>query len=79
MTNLMAGRRRLIDAVAAVIEPDRDRLRRSPMSTARPLIALVVTTVRSELTEPDVFTPEELIGVLLDGLLTRPTGEAREC
>ncbi|GAA2622134.1 hypothetical protein GCM10010399_61680 [Dactylosporangium fulvum] len=79
MTNLMAGRRRLTEAVAAVIEPDRDKLRRSPMSTARLLIALVVTTVRSELTEPDVFTPDELVGVLLDGLLTRPTGEAREC
>ena len=52
---LMEGRRRLTEAVAALIEPDRALLRRSPGTTAGMLVLLVIASVRSELADPDVL------------------------
>ncbi|WP_432972078.1 TetR/AcrR family transcriptional regulator [Dactylosporangium sp. CA-233914] len=69
---LMEGRRRLTEAVAALIEPDKALLRRSPQTTARLLFALVVSAVRSDLPGED-FAPDEIVAVLLDGLLQQPT------
>ncbi|WP_432824998.1 TetR/AcrR family transcriptional regulator [Dactylosporangium sp. CA-092794] len=72
-TALLEGRRRLTEAVTALIEPDRDQLRRSPDTTARLLFALVVSAVRGELpTDDGLLTPDEIVAVLLDGLLKRP-------
>jgi AcrR family transcriptional regulator len=79
MEELIQGRHRLSEAVAAVIEPDAAQLRRSSLTTARLLIALVVSSVRSELTSPDLFTADDIVGVLLDGLLTRTSEPVRQC
>lgn len=70
---LMEGRRRLVGAVAELIEPDRALLRRSPASTANMLVLLVIASVRPELAEPDVLDADGVVAVLLDGLLVRPT------
>ena len=70
---LMEGRRRLTEAVAALIEPDRALLRRSPGTTAGMLVLLVIASVRSELADPDVLDADGVVAVLLDGLLVRPT------
>ncbi|MEV8513774.1 helix-turn-helix domain-containing protein [Dactylosporangium sp. NPDC051484] len=72
MAVLMEGRRRLTEAVAALVEPDRALLRRSPDTTARLLFALVVNTVRGELPNEELFTPDEIVTILLDGLLKHP-------
>lgn len=74
---LMNGRRLLSEGVAELIEPDRHLLRRSPDATARLLFALVVSTVRGDLPNEE-FTPDDIVAVLLDGLLqTEPRpGEA---
>jgi hypothetical protein len=70
---LMEGRRRLTAAVAALIEPDRALLRRSPGTTAGMLVLLVIASVRPELAEPDALDADGVVAVLLDGLLVRPT------
>ncbi|MFG2041151.1 TetR/AcrR family transcriptional regulator [Dactylosporangium sp. NPDC048998] len=72
MGALIESRRRLTDAVAALVEPDRALLRRSPDTTARLLFALVVSAVRGDLPTEELFTPDEIVAVLLDGLLKRP-------
>jgi AcrR family transcriptional regulator len=73
---LIEGRRRLNEAVAGLIEPDRHLLRRSPDTTARLLFALVVSAVRGDLPHEE-STPGEIVAVLLDGLLSQPDpGEA---
>ncbi|MEV6929067.1 helix-turn-helix domain-containing protein [Dactylosporangium sp. NPDC051485] len=77
MASLIEGRRRLTEAVAELVEPDRALLRRSPDTTARLLFALVVSAVRGDLPAEDVFTPDEIVGVLLDGLLHHPAGQSQ--
>ncbi|MER7274281.1 helix-turn-helix domain-containing protein [Dactylosporangium sp. NPDC000244] len=74
---LVDGRRRLTEAVADLIEPDKHLLRRSPDATSRLLFALVVSAARGDLPH-EQFTPDEIVAVLLDGLLHVPSdpGEA---
>ncbi|MGI5242493.1 TetR/AcrR family transcriptional regulator [Dactylosporangium sp. CA-139066] len=71
---LLRGRRQLVDAIAELIGPDRDQLRRSPETTAGVLFALVASTVRGDLPTDKPFTPDDIVGVLLDGLLA-PSAE----
>lgn len=70
---LMEGRSKLIEAVAALIEPDRALLRRSPRATANMLVVLIISSVHHEAAEPDMVTPDDVVSVLLDGLLVRAT------
>ncbi|WP_238013632.1 helix-turn-helix domain-containing protein [Dactylosporangium sp. AC04546] len=76
MEHLTESRKRLSDALAAVIEPDRARLRRSPRTVARLLLVVMMTTAHMEATEPENLTPDDIVGVLLDGLLIRTAGDA---
>ena len=73
---MLESRRRLIEAVTAIIEPDRADLRRSPVTTAGLLFALVASTVRGDLQDAQTFTPDEIVAVLLDGVLIRDPGES---
>jgi AcrR family transcriptional regulator len=68
---MLRSRRRAVEAVAELIEPDRAQLRRSPDTTAGVLFALVASTVRGDLPTEKPFTPDEIVAVLLDGLLAR--------
>jgi AcrR family transcriptional regulator len=70
---LMEGRRRLTEAVEALIEPDRALLRRSPATTAGMLVLLVIASARPELAEPGELDADGVVAILLDGLLIRPT------
>lgn len=72
---MMEGRKLMMDAITAVIEPDRDQLRRSPRSAAHMLFLLLATTVHRGFGhgEPtDDMDDDEIVSVLLDGLLVRP-------
>ncbi|MEU1725655.1 TetR/AcrR family transcriptional regulator [Actinomadura sp. ATCC 39365] len=69
---LMDHRARITAALAALVEPDRDRLRRSPMATAHLLIMLVTVSVHRGFGLSADFgdmDDEETVSVLLDGLL----------
>jgi AcrR family transcriptional regulator len=75
MAAMLEGRQRLAESVAGLIEPDRAQLRFSPETTAQLLFNLVVSAVRGDLpTEEAAFTPDEIVAVLLDGVLQRPAG-----
>jgi hypothetical protein len=73
---MVEGRRRMLAGLAALVEPDRDRLRRSPEATAQLLLTLIAVSVHrgfgqgGELADMD---DEEIVSVLLDGLLVRPS------
>jgi AcrR family transcriptional regulator len=72
---IVDGQRRLVAAIAEVFAPDRDRLRLPPDAAAQLFITLHFATVRHTMLSPikAPFEPEEIITLLLDGLLVRPT------
>jgi AcrR family transcriptional regulator len=70
--HLHEARHRLMSGIAQIIEPDRDRLRTTPETAARLLLSIVFATRHSDL-GGDALTAEEIVDVLLDGLLVRPT------
>jgi AcrR family transcriptional regulator len=70
------ARRRMLDGLTAVFEPDAALLRRDPRTAARLLFMLVMSTVHAgfggdanALSELD---DDEVVSLLLDGLLVRP-------
>ncbi|GAA3647082.1 hypothetical protein GCM10022224_007380 [Nonomuraea antimicrobica] len=68
------GRRLTTAAVAALMEPDRDRLRRSPEAAAQLLLMLIAASVFRDYGHNGEFgdmDDEETVSVLLDGLLVR--------
>ncbi|MEV0161522.1 TetR/AcrR family transcriptional regulator [Nonomuraea fuscirosea] len=74
---MLESRRRIMEAIATLVEPDRERLRRSPGATAQLLLMLVAVTVHHGLgglggDDLGGMDDEEIVSVLLDGLLTRP-------
>jgi AcrR family transcriptional regulator len=73
---MMDGRRRMSAALALLVEPDRDRLRRSPEATAQLLLMLIAVSVHRGFGQGGEFgdmDDEEIVSVLLDGLLVRPS------
>ncbi|MEU0567424.1 helix-turn-helix domain-containing protein [Nonomuraea sp. NPDC005983] len=73
---MMDGRRRILAGLAALVEPDRDRLRRSPEAAAQLLLMLIAVSVHHGFGEGGEFgdmDDEEIVSVLLDGLLVRPS------
>ncbi len=73
---MLDNRRRIGTAIAALIEPDRDLLRRSPEGAAHLLLMLVAVTVHRGFGLGGDFgdmDDEEIVSVLLDGLLLRPS------
>jgi AcrR family transcriptional regulator len=66
------GRKQLLDAFVKVIEPDAKKLRQSPATAARLLLSLMFAATRDQFGTGDRLTAEEIVTVLLDGLLVRP-------
>ncbi|MEU8354505.1 TetR/AcrR family transcriptional regulator [Nonomuraea sp. NPDC048882] len=74
---MLESRRQIMEAIVALVEPDRERLRRSPGATAQLLLMLVAVTVHHGLgglggDDLAGMDDEEIVSVLLDGLLARP-------
>ena len=65
------ARNRLLAALTAVIEPDRARLRREPAAVARLLLLLSGANTYGPFGDPAQFTGDEMVALLLDGLLVR--------
>jgi AcrR family transcriptional regulator len=68
---ITANREKLHAALVAVIEPDADRLRRSPATVARMLLLFCGANMYGPFGDPDGFRGAELVSLLLDGLLIR--------
>ncbi|MGR6917470.1 TetR/AcrR family transcriptional regulator [[Actinomadura] parvosata] len=74
--HMLDSRRRIQVALAEVMGPDRDRLRRSPDDAAQLLLMLIAVSVHRGFGAGADFADmedEEIVSVLLDGLLVRPS------
>jgi AcrR family transcriptional regulator len=60
-------------AITAAIEPNRAELRPSPAAVARMLLMMVFASNAGGFDDAEVITAQELVSLLLDGLLVRPT------
>jgi AcrR family transcriptional regulator len=75
---LVESRCAMVAAIATVFEPHRAILRRDPDGAAQLLLMLVMSTVHHVLGVPGGLgdmDSDEIVSLLLDGLLVRPTGE----
>jgi AcrR family transcriptional regulator len=72
-------RERLLASLTAVIEPDADRLRRSPATVARLLLLFCGANIYGPFGDPARFNGAEIVSLLLDGLLatTNDTEQTR--
>jgi AcrR family transcriptional regulator len=75
-TRMSVSHIRLLEAVTAVIEPDEARLRRSPATVAHLLLMLSGANTFGPFGDPERFTGDEMVTLLLDGLLIRATDTA---
>jgi len=65
---------RLLDALTSLVEPDSDKLRRSPAAVARLLLLFCGANTYGPFGDPARFNGEEMVSLLLDGLLVIDTG-----
>jgi AcrR family transcriptional regulator len=70
---LAGSRSRLFTVLTAVIEPDRAALRRGPATVARLLVLLVSARTHGMFGDTDALTGDEIVALLLDGLLAPDT------
>ena len=82
ITMALEARRRLQEAVAELMEHDRERLRSSPETAARFLTTLAFAAVRDQFGGDARIPGEQLVAVLLHGLLIEKnvnTGSRHTC
>lgn len=72
---LARSRSRLLDALTEVIEPDAAQLRRSPGAVARILLLFCGANTFGPFGDPKDFDGDEMVSLLLDGLLVIPSGD----
>jgi AcrR family transcriptional regulator len=70
---MAAARERLLHAITRVIEPDAARLRHSPATVARLFLLFCGANTYGPFGDPARFHGDEMVSLLLDGLLVRPT------
>jgi len=71
-TGLHENRLRVLDALATLMEPDRADLRVTPATAAKLLQSMIVAVHGHMFGEIDPLSDDEIVTVLLDGLLDRP-------
>jgi hypothetical protein len=72
-----ASEARVVDALALLVEPDRDHLRCSPQEVARRLRLITLALSSPRLADTDPLPPEEIVSLLLDGLRVRSDAPAQ--
>jgi AcrR family transcriptional regulator len=72
-----AAETRVVDALALLLDPDRDALRCSPTEAARRLRLVTLALSSPRLVDTDPLPPEEIVSMLLDGLRARPGAPAQ--
>ena len=70
---IRASEARVVDALALLVEADREQLRCSPQETARRLRLFTLALSSPRLADTDPLPPEEIVSLLLDGLRHRDT------
>lgn len=69
----------ITDAVALLLEPDRDQLRCAPREAARRLRLVSLAMTHPRLTGGEVLTAPEVVSLFLDGMRARLTKEVPPC
>ncbi|HKT03683.1 MAG TPA: helix-turn-helix domain-containing protein [Rugosimonospora sp.] len=78
MRKMEHSRERIIEGITALIEPDRALLRRSPATTAHLLFVILMASSRAGfLPTVETMDNSEIVALLLDGLLLRPSRPRR--
>lgn len=72
--DLMASRYLILNALTGLIEPDARLLRRRPAIAARLLLSLVGSPRGAFGVLDEELTDDEVVSIILDGLLVRPEG-----
>lgn len=67
----------ITDAVALLLEPDRDQLRCGPQEAARRLRLISLAMTHPRLTGGDTLPPSEVVSLFLDGMRARPEPSPR--
>jgi AcrR family transcriptional regulator len=81
------AREQMLAALAALVEPDAHRLRREPREVARLLLLFCGANTHGPFGDPQRLDGDELVSLLLDGLLVdsdrpireTPTGVSTQC
>jgi AcrR family transcriptional regulator len=68
---MLSGRTRTVQALTALIEPDKDQLRRDPSDVAGYLLMLIGATSHGAFGGTDRVDSGELVSLLLDGVLVQ--------
>jgi AcrR family transcriptional regulator len=68
-------RQKLLGVLTEVIEPSAEELRRSPATTARLMLLYCAANTFGPFGDPEKFNGEEMVSLLLDGLLIVPTDD----
>jgi AcrR family transcriptional regulator len=66
------GRQHILDAIVAIIEPDSALLRQPPATAALLFLSLLFSATRNHFGGGEPLRSQEIVAVLLDGLLVRP-------
>nr|WP_281371724.1 TetR/AcrR family transcriptional regulator [Petropleomorpha daqingensis] len=74
---IRASEARVVDALALLVDPDRDELRCSPQETARRLRLITLALSSHRLVDTEPLPPTEIVSLLLDGLRRRDTAPPR--
>jgi AcrR family transcriptional regulator len=69
------ARRKLLGALTEVIEPSAEDLRRSPATAARLMLLYCGANTFGPFGDPERFSGEDMVSLLLDGLLIVPTDD----
>src|SRR3954447_13770923 len=73
---MRAAEARVVDALALLLEPDRDQLRGLPQETGRRLRLVTLALSSPRLAEADPLPAEEIVSMFLDGLRGCPASAA---
>jgi AcrR family transcriptional regulator len=76
---LHENRMRVVEALTNLIEPDRGRLRVPPATAARLLQSMIVAAHGHMSGEIDPMSADDIVTVLLDGLLNHPSPKESPC
>ena len=68
---IRAAETRVVDALAVLLEPNRDRLRCSPSEAARRLRLMTLALSSPRLIDTDPLPADEIVSMFLDGLRAR--------
>ena len=76
---IRAAEARVVDALALLVDPDRDQLHCPPQEAGRRLRLVTLALSNPRLADSDPLPPEEIVSLVLDGLRQQQHAEVPTC